>query len=93
MSGPAERPEQACASWQAWLVAVVPGEPLPPMPAVVVPAGLETRRREVLDRLAAATRAAERRRDELAAELARLAPPVTRPAASYTDGATLDVVG
>ncbi len=66
---------------------------MPPMPDAAFPAGLEARRRQVLDRLAVATAAAERRRDHIAAELARLAPPVTRPAGSYRDGATLDVVG
>jgi hypothetical protein len=66
---------------------------VPPMPTAAVPAALETRRREVLERLAAATAAAERRRDELAAELARLAPVATRPPRSYGDGATLDIVG
>ena len=66
---------------------------VPPMPQGAFPAALESRRREVLERLADATAAAERRRDELAVELARLAPPSTRPPGSYGDGATLDVVG
>jgi hypothetical protein len=63
------------------------------MPDAAFPAALEARRREVLEGLAVATAAAELRRDLIVAELARLAPPATRPAGSYGDGATLDVVG
>jgi hypothetical protein len=78
-----------------------PGLPTPafpasalPMPAAPWPASLEPRRREVLATLAAATRTVERRRNETAAALNRLAhAPSRRVASGYTDGVALDVLG
>ena len=73
-----------------------PALPTPalPMPAVPWPASLEPRRREVLATLAAATATVERRRDETAAALNRLAhAPSRRVASGYADGVALDVLG
>ena len=64
------------------------------MPTVPWPTSLEPRRREVLATLADATRTVERRRDETAAALNRLAhAPSRRVAAGYADGVALDVLG
>ena len=72
---------------------LVEAMPALPMPAAPWPASLEPRRREVLAALSAATATVERRRDETAAALSRLAHPPTRPARTgYTDGASLDVL-
>jgi hypothetical protein len=68
--------------------------PALPMPTVPWPPSLESRRREVLATLAAATRTVERRRNETAAALNRLAhAPSRRVASGYADGVALDVVG
>ena len=68
--------------------------PALPMPTVPWPASLEPRRREVLATLAAATATVERRRDETAAALNRLAhAPSRRVASGYADGVALDVLG
>ena len=68
--------------------------PALPMPTVPWPPSLESRRREVLTTLAAATRTVERRRNETAAALNRLAhAPSRRVAPGYADGVALDVVG
>lgn len=101
--------EDPVAAWAAWLDAVESGaraaaaqaadsgEPqvtVLPMPDLPWPATLEARRREVLVTLAAATTAIERRADETAFELHRLAHPQARPAATgYADGGTLDILG
>ena len=70
------------------------GMPDLPMPRTPWPPSLEARRREVLASLAAATGTLERRRDETAAALSRLAHPASRRVTSaYADGAALDVVG
>ena len=70
------------------------GMPDLPMPPTPWPPSLEARRREVLATLAAATESVERRRDETAAALSRLAHPASRRVTSaYADGAALDVVG
>ena len=70
------------------------GMPDLPMPPTPWPPSLEARRRDVLATLAAATESVERRRDETAATLSRLAHAPARPARTgYTDGAAVDVLG
>jgi hypothetical protein len=72
----------------------MPAMPALPMPGAPWPRSLEARRREVLATLAAATETVERRRDETAAALRRLAHAPSRPVtAGYADGVALDVVG
>ena len=79
-------PQQPALPVQAMPALPMPGTPWPP--------SLEARRREVLGTLAAVTETVERRRDETAVALNRLAHAPSRPVASgYADGVALDVVG
>ena len=91
-------PQHPVAAMPALPAPALPASALPasalPMPTVPWPASLEPRRREVLATLAAATATVERRRDETAAALNRLAhAPSRRVAPGYADGVALDVLG
>ena len=86
-------PQHPGAAMPALPAPALPASALP-MPTVPWPASLEPRRREVLATLAAATATVERRRDETAAALNRLAhAPSRRVAPGYADGVALDVLG
>jgi hypothetical protein len=64
-------------------------------PAGSLPAALADRARPLLARLEQLTTAIEERRDALAGELSRLAPPRPRASSygSWDDGAGLDITG
>jgi hypothetical protein len=66
-----------------------------PAPGGRLPAPLLDRARTLLDRLEAVTTTIEQRRNTVAGELSRLAPPRPRASsyASWDDGAEVDVTG